>query len=145
MTYGVLFYDLLMLGLPDMLCHGEAMLEAVIALLNGLVVAVPQELLGGTVLGHLLVESGVLEQLVDGAVSDLLGRWLDQLADGQKSLLKLLGALMGGLDPEIVVYLLATPSAGRCFLLSGLGDFGVPGASPSTTSSASVAGDGGGS
>jgi hypothetical protein len=139
-TYGVLFHDLLLLGLPDMLYHGEPVLEAVIALLDGLGVTVAQELLAGAVLGHLLVQGGFLEQLVEGAVGNLLNCRLDQLPNGQEDLLQLLDALVGGLDLDVLVDLVAAPAARGDFLLGGLGDLGGLGAGPSAASSASAAG-----
>jgi hypothetical protein len=134
-----------MLGLPDILYHGETVSEAVIALLNGVVTALAQEVLGCVVLGNLLVGGGILEQLVDVAVGELLDRRLDQPDDGRVGLPEFLDALVGGLDLKGVVDLLAASPAGGGFLRSRLGDPGAPGARPAAASPASAAGGSSGS
>ena len=139
-TYRKFFVDLFLLGFPDMLGHGEAHTEAFIALLDGAGVALAQELFTLVVFGHLFVDGWVLEQLVDGAVGNLLNCRLDQLDNGREDLLELLGALVGSLELDGLVHLVATATAGRGFWLGGLGDSGALGTSPATASPTSAAG-----
>ena len=139
-AYREFFIDLFLLGVPDMLGHSEALPEALIALLDGVGVALAQEVLAFVVFGHLFVDGRVLEQVVDGAVGNLLNCRLDHLYNGREGLLELLGALVGGLELDRLVHLVATATAGRGLWLGGLGDSGALGASPATTSPTSAAG-----
>ena len=138
-AYGVFFVDLLLLRLPYMLRHLEATREASVALLDGVLVALAQEILGDSILGLLLVGGGVLEQLVDGAVGNLLNCRLDKPYNGSEGLLELLGALVGGLELGRLVDLVAASTAGRGLLLGGLSDLAVLVASPAAASPASGA------
>ena len=139
-AYHEFFIDLFLLGFPDMLGHSEALPEALIALLDGVGVALAQEVLALVVFGHLFVDGRVLEQVVDGAVGNLLNCRLDHLDNGREGLLELLGALVGGLELDRLVHLVAAATAGRGLWLGGLGDSGALGARPATTSPTSAAG-----
>ncbi len=139
-TYCKFLLDLFLLGFPDMLGHGEAVAKTLIALLDSVGVALAQELLAFFILGHLFVDGRVLEQLIDGTVGNLLNCRLDHLDNGREGLLELLGALVGGLELDGLVDLVATATAGRSLWLGGLGDSGALGASPATTPPTSAAG-----
>jgi hypothetical protein len=80
-THDIGIMSLLALGGVHAFYHGETFGEKGVALLDGVVVSVAQKLLGGAVLGHHLESEGIFEQLVDGAVGNLLDCWLDQLPD----------------------------------------------------------------
>ena len=146
-TYGVSFLNNLHLAFVHVFDHVIVDLELHVQGFLGVGEAGAQEALDVLILGYLTDEFGVLQELVDATVGDLLRSRFDNLGDSSKGRLELLDALVGSLGSGGLVNLVTAATAGHGFCRRRLGDFALStvdaASAPSATSGRADVGSGG--